>query len=102
MAKFELHTYNMETEEVEKTLQRNIMPISLYIKFQQYSEKVLSEKVKDDSELYAGLCDLFVELFPEMTKDEYNTKTDPGEVLVVFKNILDKATKFEPGNAKNA
>ena len=96
MAKYELNIYNMETEEVEKTYKRNILPINLYLKFQNYSEKILSEQLKNDAELYSGLCELFVELFPELTAAEYNGKTDPAEVLVVYKNILEKATTFTP------
>lgn len=102
MAKFELPIYNFETEKVEKTYKKNFMPVSLYIRFQKFSEEVVANKVKSDEEMFLMLKDLFLETFPELTEDEYLNKTDIGQILLMFRDILDKSTKFDEGDSKNA
>jgi hypothetical protein len=93
MAKFELSIYN-ENDDVIKTYQRNKCPVDLFLKFQQYSEKVTGEKVKSDKEFFAGLKDLFLEFFPAMTEKEYTNNTDVAEIIVLFNTIIRKATQF--------
>jgi len=93
MAKYELNTYN-ENDEVIKTYQRNKCPVDLFLKFQKYSEKVTGEKVKDDTEFFAGLKGLFLEFFPAMTEKEYTSNTDVAEVILLFNAIITKATQF--------
>lgn len=100
MAKFELKIYNMDTEEVEKTYQRNFIPVSLYLKFQQYSEKVVGNKIKSDLDFFTELKDLFLETFYGLTEEEYLTKTDVAAVLKMFSTICSKATQFD--SSKNA
>lgn len=101
MAKFELSVYNVKTEEKEKVCQRNLMPVSLYIKYQKLSEKLEGNKIKSDAELFAELKDIFLETFPELTAEEYMNQTDVGEVLATYGTIIGKATLFEAGNSKN-
>lgn len=98
MAKFELPIYN-NNDEVVKIYQRNKCPVDLFLKFQKYSEKVTGDQVKDDGEFFAGLKELFLEFFPEMTKKEYTNNTDVAEIIVLFDNIIKKATHFT--NEKN-
>ena len=98
MAKFELSIYN-ENDEVVKTYQRNKCPVDLFLKFQQYSEKVTGDKVKNDKEFFAGLKDLFLEFFPAMTEKEYKNNTDVAEIILLFNAIIKKATLFT--NEKN-
>lgn len=98
MAKFELSIYN-ENDEVVKTYQRNKCPVELFLKFQQYSEKVTGNKIKDDSEFFAGLKDLFLEFFPAMTEKEYTNNTDVAEIIVLFNAIINRATRLT--NEKN-
>lgn len=98
MAKFELSIYN-DNDEVVKTYQRNKCPVDLFLKFQQYSEKVTGDKVKNDTEFFAGLKELFLEFFPAMTEKEYTNNTDVAEIIILFNSIIHKATKFT--NEKN-
>lgn len=101
MAKFELPIYDMTTEEVVKIHKRNYMPLSLYIRFQQFAEKTTSEKFKSDKEFFNALQPLFLELFPAMTADEYQNQTDIAGVLLMFSRILDKSTEITDGDSKN-
>lgn len=93
MAKFELNIYD-DNDKVVKTHQRNKCPVEMFLKFQRYSEKVTSEKVKSDNEFFAGLKELFLEFFPDMTEAEYTNNTDVAEIIVLFNAIITKATQF--------
>lgn len=93
MAKFELNIYD-DNDKVVKTHQRNKCPVEMFLKFQRYSEKVTSEKVKSDNEFFAGLKELFLEFFPAMTEAEYTNNTDVAEIIVLFNAIITKATQF--------
>lgn len=101
MAKFELSVYDMKTEKVVKTLQRNKIPVNLYIRFQELSESLTKQKITKDAEMFAALKDLFVETFPELTADEYMNGVDVGEVLRMFRDIIAKASQVSAGNSKN-
>lgn len=101
MAKFELSVYDMTTEKVIKTLQRNKIPVNLYIRFQELSESLTKQKITKDAEMFAALKDLFVETFPELTADEYMNGVDVGEVLRMFRDIIAKASQVSAGNSKN-
>ena len=94
MAKFELNIYDDNGETVVKTHQRNKCSVDLFLKFQRYSENVTGEKVKSDNEFFAGLKDLFLEFFPAMTATEYTNNTDVAEIIVLFNDIIKKATQF--------
>lgn len=102
MAKFELSIYDAATDKVVKTHKRNFMPVGLYIKYQQLAEKLSADKIKSDAEMFLALKDLFRETFPELTEDEYQNQTDIAEVLIMFRDILDKSTQISSGNSKNA
>lgn len=101
MAKFELPVYNMQTEKVAKTYRRNIMPVNLYIRFEELSEKLMNNKMTRDDEMFLALEELFIETFPELTKNEYRNCTDTAEVLKLFRDIIGKSTKIQAGNSKN-
>lgn len=101
MAKFELPIYDMATEEVVKTYKRNFMPVNLYIRFQELAEKIGADKMKSDKDMFLALEELFRETFPELTSDEYRNQTDTAQVLIMFRDILDKSTQFESGSSKN-
>ena len=101
MAKFELSVYDMRTEKVAKTLQRNKIPVNLYIRFQELSESLTKQKITKDADMFAALRDLFVETFPELTSDEYMNCVDVGEVLRMFRDIIAKASQVSAGNSKN-
>lgn len=101
MAKFELSVYDMKTEKVVKTLQRNKIPVNLYIRFQELSESLTKQKITKDAEMFAALKELFVETFPELTADEYMSSVDVGEVLRMFRDIITKASQVSAGNSKN-
>lgn len=98
MAKFELSIYD-ENDKVVKTYQRNKCPVDLYLKFQQYSDKVTGDKVESDKDFFAGLKELFLEFFPAMTEKEYTNNTDVAEIIVLFNDIIKRATRFT--NEKN-
>lgn len=102
MAKFELKIYNTETGETEKVLQREFMPVSLFLKFQQFSEKLTGNKVENDAAMFAALKELYVEMFPSLTNDEYMNNTDAAEVLTLFRAVLVKATQIAGATKKNA
>ena len=91
MAKYELSTYD-GNDNVLKTYQRNKCSVELFLKFQQYSQKVTEREVKNDVEFFKGLQELFLEMFPEMTEAEYKNKTDVAEIIVLFHTIIAKAT----------
>lgn len=95
MAKFELKIYNMKTEEVEKTYSRNKIPVNLFLKYQELSEKLVSEKIEKDIDMFKAIKGLFMETFDGLTEKEYNEQTDVSEVLIEFRNLLKKATVFE-------
>lgn len=99
MAKFELNIYD-HNDKVVKTHQRNKCPVELFLKFQQYSEKVTGEQITNDGDFFAGLKELFLELFPDMTENEYMNNTDVAEVIVLYSTVVRKATQFT--SAKNA
>lgn len=101
MAKFELPIYDAMTGEIVKTHQRNFMPVNLYIRFQKLAEKIGADKVKTDKELFDSLEELFLETFPSMTKEEYQTQTDIAEILTMWAAILEKSTKIAEGDSKN-
>lgn len=101
MAKFELPIYDPQTGEVVKTHKRNFMPVNLYIRFQKLAEKIGADKVKSDEEMFRALQELFLETFPDMTKEEYLNQTDIAEVLVVWANVLNKSTELASGDSKN-
>lgn len=102
MAKFELPIYNTKTGEIEKMVKRNFMPVNLYIRFQKLAEKTSGNKVKNDEEMFLLLQDLFLETFPEMTKDEYLNQTDIAQILNMWASIINKSTELSDGNSKNA
>lgn len=91
MAKYELSIYD-ENDKVIKTFQRNKCSVEMFLKFQQYSQKVAESKVKNDAEFFKGLKELFLEMFPAMTESEYKNNTDVAEVIVLFRTIVAKAT----------
>lgn len=95
MAKFELKIYNMKTEEVEKTYSRNKIPVNLFLAYQELSEKLVSEKIENDIDMFKAIKGLFMETFDGLTEKEYNEQTDVSEVLIAFRNLLKKATVFE-------
>ena len=101
MAKFELSIYDIETGDVCKTYKRNFMPVNLYIRFQTFAEKIGSDKVKSDKEMFYSLKDLFLETFPEMTAEEYLNQTDIADVLIMLRDILEKSTHIKSGDSKN-
>lgn len=101
MAKFELPIHDQKTGEVAKIHQRNFMPVTLYVKFQKLAEKLAGDKVKSDEEMFMLFEDLFIELFPELTKEEYQTGADVAEVLQVWNVVINKSTEIECGNSKN-
>ena len=101
MAKFELSLYDNKTGEKTATLTRAFMPVNLYIKFQQFNEKLLSDKIKDDIEMFKSLKELFLELFPDLTAEKYMNNTDVAEIIYMFGKIINKSTEFETDNSKN-
>lgn len=96
MAKFELSIYD-DNDKVIKTYQRNKCPVDLFLRFQQYSEKVTGEKVKNDIEFFADLQGLILELFPTMTEAEYKSNTDTAEIIKLFNDVIRKATLINAG-----
>lgn len=99
MAKFELNIYDMKTEAVEKTYQKNKIPVSLFLKYQELSAELLEKKVEKDLDMFIAVKDLFMETFDGLTESEYLNQTDTAEVLILFNNLLKKAAVFEA--AKN-
>lgn len=95
MAKFELKIYDMKTEEVEKTYSRNKIPVNLFLAYQELSEKLVSEKIEKDIDMFKALKGLFMETFDGLTDNEYDEQVDVAEVLITFRNIIKKATVFE-------
>lgn len=100
MAKFELNLYGLKTEEATKTLQRQFMPVDLYLRFRRYTD-LIAENPPEDEKLFEDLVPLFLELFPDMTEKEYRTQTDVAEVLKMFNGILEKSATILPGDKKN-
>ena len=99
MAKFELPIHDLKTGEVAKTYQRGFMPVDLYVRFQKLAEKMIEEKYKSDEEMFNDFEDLFVELFPDLTREEYKKCTDVAEVLQVWDAAINKSTQIESGNS---
>lgn len=100
MAKFELPVYDMKTETVTKTLQRNLIPVDLFIRYQAVSEKLVAEKINSDAELFLALKEIFLETFSELTEEEYMHSLEVSDVLTMYKNIISKSATFDSG--KNA
>lgn len=104
MAKFELTIYDNKTGEKARTEQRAFMPVDLYIRFQAFAEKTTTDKFKTDKEFFDELKPLCLELFPNMTEEEYKNQTDIAEVLVLFSKVIDKSTDIgdeDSDNSKN-
>lgn len=99
MAKFEISIYD-NNDDIIKTHKRNKCTIEMFLKFQEYSERVTGAEVENDIAFFKGLKDLFLEFFPEMTETEYMNNTDVAEVIYLFNKIVTKATEFK--QEKNA
>lgn len=92
MAKFELNIYDMKTDEIVKTYQKNRLSLTLYCKFQDLNDKLGKQEIKSDRELFLEYYkDLFLELFPQMTEKEYTENTDPAEILALWNKICETA-----------
>lgn len=100
MAKYEIKVYDPATGEVEKILQKNFMPSSLFIKYQKFVENV-DEKKDDDTKFFSDLNELIVETFPELTAEECEEKTDVAEKYALLQRILTKAMILKD-ESKNA
>lgn len=96
--KYALKIYDMKNQKVIKTVGRDVISVSLYMKYQEMAESVQAEKVKSDIDLFKKIKDLFLETFTDLTEDEYFNNTDPAEVLSVWNNILSKGVLI---NTKN-
>ena len=102
MAKFELPIYNAITGELEKTHKRNFMPVSLYIRFQEYAEKVEKNQDKmSEKQFFVDLKKLYLEMFPELTSEEYDNQTDVAKNMILFQYVLDVAKQIQGGDSKN-
>lgn len=101
MAKFELSVYDNQTGEIAKTVKRDFMPVGLYIRFQQLSEKLIKDEIKSDVDMFNSLKDLFLETFSDLTEKEYLECLDIAQVLVMFRDIIEKSTQLSSGNSKN-
>ena len=101
MAKFELPIYDAKTGDVFKTVKRNFMPSGLFIRFQKVAEKISGDTVKSDEEMFNMLEDLFLEMFPDLTKEEYRNQTDIAEILMLWAAVLNKSTQIADGDSKN-
>ena len=101
MAKFELPIYDARTGEICKTVKRNFMPSGLYIRFQKVAEKISGDSVKSDEEMFDMLEDLFLEMFRDLTKEEYQKQTDIAEILMLWAAVLNKSTQIAEGDSKN-
>ena len=102
MAKFELRVYNTQNGEVEKTVKRGFMPLAIYVRFQKLAEKAASDKYKSDEAMYEDLREPVLDLFPELTAEEYRNNVDIAEVLQLWKRILDKSSEISDEDSKNA
>ena len=101
MAKFELPIFNAATGEREKMVKRVFMPVNLYVRFQQFAEGLDVEKTKSDEEMFLALKPLFLEMFPEMTEEEYLNQVDIADVIFMLNDILEKSSRIKSGNSKN-
>ena len=102
MAKFELPLFNAATGEREKILQRDFMPVNLYVRFQKFTEGLSVEETESDEAMFNALKPLFLELFPEMTEEEYLNQVDIGDVIYMLNFILEKSSRIKSGgDSKN-
>ena len=98
MAKFELKVYDKQSEDVIATCKRTFIPVSLCIKCQELNEKLQKEDITSDAVMFAKLKDLFVETFSDLSADEYENGVDTAEILIMFRDILQKATQITTKN----
>lgn len=101
MAKFELPIFSAATGKRDKILRRDFMPVNLYVRFQQFAEGLDVEKTESDEVMFHALKPLFLELFPEMTEEEYLNQVDIGDVIFMLHDILEKSSRIKSGDSKN-
>ena len=93
MGKIELNIYNNETGELQKTYQRQFIPVKLFLRFQKIAEKIIADKIENNEAVYKSLEPLFLEAFPSLTSAEYYGNVDVAEVLRVFNHIVTESIK---------
>lgn len=103
MAKFELKIYDPKTGDVERTVKTAFLPVGLYVRFQKFAEK-WGDYDDDSAKFFDEIKAPFLELFQDMTAEEFESKTDTNEVIRLWRKILTKATDLtdEENDSKNA
>ncbi len=101
MAKFELPIYDPTTGDVQRVCQRNFMPVDLYIRFEKFAEKNVNGKEMDDVAFFAKLWELFREVFPDLTEQEFRNQVDTAQVLCIYTDVILKSAQLSDGDSKN-
>ena len=97
--KFELPIYDSKTGEVKKIHGRKFVPLDLYLKFEKFAEGLSENNYKNDGEFFCDIEDLMLDLFPDMTSEEYHGNVDVGEALAVFNSVLSKSKQLPRGSS---
>lgn len=100
---FELNVFDFEKDEIKKTVKRNFCPTYLYIEFERTRAEVEKNNLKNDLEILDTLCEPFLKLFPDLTKEEYYNGTVIGDIMYLFGFIVNKAVSVRSNSpSKNA
>ena len=99
---FKLDLYDFDKNEVIKTVERGFCPTYLYIEFEKVREEVEKEKITSDIVIIDRLCETFLKLFPELTKEEYYNNTVIGDLMFIYGQIVNKAATITSFPRKNA
>lgn len=99
---FKLDLYDFESNKVIKTVHKAFCPTYIYIEFEKVREDVEKQNISNDIEVVNLLCDTFLKLFPELTKEEYYNNTVIGDLMFIFGQIVNKAATITSFPRKNA
>ena len=102
MAKVELHVFS-EDGSVERVVKRNFISTALWAKYSKLLVDALSGNEEQVTAANESVKPFVLDLFPDLTSDEYDNKVDHAEIQDLLVAVYARANNFEiPESVKNA
>lgn len=89
--RYSLNLYD-ENSEVIKTVETNFVPVSIFIKALDMSEKMKDMSVKDQ---FNAMTEIILIVFKKLTKKELENNCDINDVMNVFRQIVNRANDIK-------
>lgn len=90
--KYSLNVYG-DDSEILKTVGTNFVPTGLFIRALKMSEDMRIEK-KSEIESFDLIVGIILDLMPDLTRDELMNRCDIGDVINVFKQVINRAQEI--------